>query len=529
MVGLPEDSPRWKLSMLAEELAEPLRLLRVSMKAREAVIIYAPSGGPLRVIASEPLGGSVFTPEEPVRSNIQWSPVAATARHVRLTSLMRPVSLDFDRALILPFADGHGHGEVILGSAAALDAETLATVRRFARDIDALRARVHETRHRDLDRAYRVVARAATSDVSLDRVFDITLAAARNLLEGDVAYLSLPVDDNYFVFTRTLGINTDPFRDLRVGSGEGLGGAARETGHPIRSLNYEEDRNLRAAMREETRGEGINSALAVPVRDGGTVEAVLYVASRRPRAYSEDDERVLADFANAALLGLDRSNLDESRREVVRDQERARLAQSLHDDLVRRLTQIGFAAEELEHQSTGDSRSRAASISASVDECMSLVRDELRHLLQSDRASECTLGDVAERVFAVPSVSGMSRTADFSSGGVSGAGMHVRVPADIGEAMCRVGQEAVFNAENHSKGDRCSMSFEVHPGVCVMSVSDDGRSFDAHEPFEGHYGIEFMKREARKVGGEVRFDRTPSGGLSVTASFPIGSDQAVSS
>ncbi len=32
--------------MLAEELAEPLRLLRVSMKAREAVIIYAPSGGP---------------------------------------------------------------------------------------------------------------------------------------------------------------------------------------------------------------------------------------------------------------------------------------------------------------------------------------------------------------------------------------------------------------------------------------------------------------------------------------------------
>ncbi len=200
----------------------------------------------------------------------------------------------------------------------------------------------------------------------------------------------MPVDDNYFVFTRTLGINTDPFRDLRVGSGEGLGGAARETGHPIRSLNYEEDRNLRAAMREETRGEGINSALAVPVRDGGNVEAVLYVASRRPRAYSEDDERVLADFANAALLGLDRSNLDESRREVVRDQERARIAQSLHDDLVRRLTQIGFAAEELEYQSTGDSRSRAASISASVDECMSLVRDELRHLLQSERASECT-------------------------------------------------------------------------------------------------------------------------------------------
>lgn len=511
--------PRWRLTMLAEELTAPLRQLRVSMRAQEALILYAPHGSTIRVIASDPLTEFAFMPEEPVHMGARWRTAPWTERRIRITSLMRPVARDFDRALALPFADNHGRGLVILGTAAPVDAVALASVKRFAREIDAQRSRVNQMRHKDIDRAYRVVARAATSDLSLDRVFDITLAAARDLLDGDVAYLSLPVDDDYFAFTRTLGIQTGKFRDLRVGLGEGLGGAAREMGRPVRSLNYEADSNLRSAPREETRSEGIYSALAVPVQDHGNVEAVLYVASRRPRAYSEDDERVLADFANATMLGLDRSDLDESRREMVREQERARLAQTLHDDLVRRLTQIGFAAEELKHQPMGANQSQASSISASVSECMSIVRGELRNLLQDSRSKDSTLNAVAERIFKVPALSGMRRIADFAKGG-GGSVAHLRVPTDIADAMCAVGQEAVFNAENHSKGSQCYVSFDVQPGVCVMSISDNGTTFPGESPGSGHYGLDFIKREVRKVGGQVEFLPSASGGLDVRASFP---------
>jgi signal transduction histidine kinase len=515
----PLNPPRWRLAMLAEELTGPLRQLRVSMRAQEAIILYAPRGSTIRVIASDPLTESAFMPEEPVQLGARWRTGPWTEQRIRVTSLMRPAVKDFERALAIPFADSRGRGLVILGSAAPVDAAALATVKRFAREIDVQRSRIDQTRHRDIDRAYRVVARAATSDLSLDRVFDITLAAARDLLDGDVAYLSLPVDDDYFAFTRTLGIQTGKFRDLRVGLGEGLGGAARERGRPVRSLNYQADHNLRSAPREETRSEGLYSALAVPVQDHGNVEAVLYVASRRPRAYSEDDERVLADFANATMLGLDRSDLDESRREMVREQERARLAQTLHDDLVRRLTQIGFAAEELKHQPTGVNQSQAASISASVSECMSIVRGELRDLLQDARNQDTTLNAVAERIFKVPAMSGMRRIADFATGG-RGSVAHLRVPADIADAMCAVGQEAVFNAENHSKGSQCHVSFDVQPGVCVMSVSDNGTTFSGESPGSGHYGLDFIRREVRKVGGHVEFLRSADGGLDVRASFP---------
>lgn len=122
--------------MLADELAERLRILRVSVQASEAVIVYAPRGGALRVIAAEPLADAVFTPEEPVQSSLRWTPTASTVRHVRLTSLMRPVTLEFDRALMLPFADHHGRGAVILGAARATSADALATMRHFAREID---------------------------------------------------------------------------------------------------------------------------------------------------------------------------------------------------------------------------------------------------------------------------------------------------------------------------------------------------------------------------------------------------------
>ncbi|WP_424809836.1 GAF domain-containing protein [Rhodococcus sp. 27YEA15] len=472
------------------------------------------------MIAAEPLAS--FIPEEPVRSNIRWSPVASTGRHVRLTSLMRPITLDFDRALTLPFADNRGRFVVVMGSATEVTgAESHAEIRHFAREVGAIRARIHETRHREIDHAYRIVARAATSDISLERIFDITLAAARNLVDGDVAYLSLPVDDDHFAFVRTLGINTNRFRHLRVGPGEGLGGMARETGSPARTLNHEEYCKFHAAMSEETYEEGINSALAVPVHDNDNdnLEAILYVASRRMRAYSDADEQVLVAFANAALLGLDRSNLDESRREAVRDQERARLAQTLHDDLVRRLTQIGFAAEEIGTSLTGKNKSAAATISASVSECMSIVRDELHNLLQSDQTGGSTLGEVAEKIFSVPSLSGMKRSVDYLPH-MGREYVNIRISEDIADAMCKVGQEAVFNAETHSGGNSCKLTFGIRNGMCEMTVTDNGNSHDTAISPKGHYGIEFIRREVRRVGGEVQFTNSYLGGLEVRSRFP---------
>nr|WP_179278533.1 GAF domain-containing protein [Rhodococcus sp. 06-418-1B] len=437
-----------------------------------------------------------------------------------ITSTMRSFSVDLNRALVLPFVNGQGRGFVVVGATTrAAGPVELAAVSDLSDEVHRLRVGISDARHRDIDRAYRAVARAATSDLALDRVFDLTLAAARNLTAGDVAYLAMPVDDDQFAFTQTLGITTSDFMDLRVGHGEGLGGAVREGGRPVRSLNYAEDERLRRAMRDETRNEGIVSAMAVPVRDGDRIEAILYVASRTPRAYNEDDEGVLADFASATLLGLGRGGLDASRQEFIRQQERTRLARTLHDDLVRRLTRIGFNAEILERNADENS-SHASAISASVIECMSLVRNELRDLIEVGSEQHTSLSGIADRIFAVPSLGGFTRSARFGPTGSASDG-ELRIPDDVAEAMVRIGQEAVFNAEHHSGGTWCSVTFRPDTDRCFLEIANDGKIIATPTIRDGHHGLNLIRQEARRVGGEVQFVQRAAGGLTVTTEFPM--------
>ncbi|MGA4670801.1 GAF domain-containing protein [Propionibacteriaceae bacterium Y1923] len=508
---------RWHPDALADELAEPLHNLRLGQFASDAVVVFAPHRQPPRVVAWDSPLAPLFTVDEPVELNVRWPRRPASCREVSIASTMRPVTLDFDSAVVIPFTTDTGRGLVLFGSSPHPDEAAAGQVQEFSRQLDDLRRELGATRHADVDRAYRTVARAASSELAPDQVFDVTLAAARLLVGAEVAYLGLPVDDENFYFHRSLGIRTRDFLDLRVAWGEGLGGAARALERPVRSLSYRDDTNLHRAPVQETLAEGIVSALAVPVRDRGPVEAVLYVASRRPRAYSEDDERILADFASATHLGLDRADLETARTARIREQERARIARSLHDDLIRRLTSIGFAADSLQERVGDDLAGQVAAITEDLGAAMALVRGELRDLVAHNDDHDQGLDEVAERILAVPSLGSMTRATSFAGPLVAD---QARVSPEVAEAMTRVGQEAVFNSETHSGGTRCSVSFDIAAHRCTMSITDDG-SGQLDHPREGHYGMDLIRREVQRVGGTVSFEAGPTGGFEVHANFPL--------
>ena len=50
--------------------------------------------------------------------------------------------------------------------------------------------------------------------------------------------------------------------------------------------------------------EGIRSALAVPIVIGQDVEGLLYVCSRTPRSFSDNDEAVLMRLADHAATAI---------------------------------------------------------------------------------------------------------------------------------------------------------------------------------------------------------------------------------
>jgi GAF domain-containing protein len=209
--------------------------------------------------------------------------------------------------------------------------------------------------NRDLQQAMKEVAAAAVDCADVADALTTLLVSAQCLFDSDVAYLSLPDHDlGTFSFDQLLGIRTSDFRHLRIREGQGLGGLARSLRRPVRSLNCARDSRLHAAPVAETTSEGIVSAMATPIIVDDQVQAVRYVGDRTLRPFSETDEEVLGEFAAYATLGLKRPATEAYRRDVLRRQEQERLAYDLHDTAVRGLLEIGFAAEQVCENLSGD-------------------------------------------------------------------------------------------------------------------------------------------------------------------------------
>lgn len=457
--------------------------------------------------------GSVFQPQEPV--TLSRDLVDGTHTSFVVRSLMRSARLRSTCPVVIPFADETVEGRLILGGAqSAIPPQALRELVDFYRSQDA---EIEALRHRDVDSAYQLIARASTSPLTSAQLVDLLLASGRRLMGSDVAYLSLPGLNDDFVFSRTLGVRTEQFRTLRVGPHQGLGGAVRDADSPVFVTNYQSDRRVGPGLRNITKQEGIYSALASPVHDGDDIAAVMYVASRSPLAYSSSDAHLLEELSQAVLLTLQHDEFDAHRRAVIREEERRRLALDLHDRLGRHLTRIAFATEDLHDQlPTSDLDLQLDGISAAVEECQALIRAQLDSLLDCDRPTHRPLRAVTEEIDRVPRLTGMRRSLVFRPPSLS----HRLVTERLAESMVRVGQEAVFNAERHSDGRLCVITVGREDGDWVLTVEDDGCGIKPETHAPSGRGQQFMREAVSSVGGSVRLEAAAARGLIVRCTFP---------
>lgn len=444
-----------------------------------------------------------------------------------LSSTLRPLGLMLRSALVVPWADPHGKGIVIVGQTGATPvmSETATNVVRHLstsvrKTVSTGRRQGAVEINRDLQQAMKEVAAAAVERFDVGETLSTLLGSARRLFDSDVAYLSLPEHDNEtFTFDQMLGIHTSDFRHLRIREGQGLGGLSRSRRQPVRSPNYARDSRLHAAPVTETAREGIVSAMATPVVVDEEVQAVLYVGDRKLRPFSETDEDVLGEFADYATLGLKRRTTEAYRRDVLRRQEQERLAYDLHDTAVRGLLEIGFTAEQGCETAGGDTDVRAnlASIAAAAERCMEALRGRLDELL--DSASERTASEVLEEI-AEASLQPDAGHRFLVHGSDS------MLPDAVADALVRIGQEALVNVDLHA-GNSAAVGLEVTADEGVLTVADAGPGASTNpadsteSPEHSHLGLRAMQRAADRVHGQVERRSPPGpGGFLVRATVP---------
>lgn len=228
---------------------------------------------------------------------------------------------------VAPLEDDEG-SRLLVGRAGgeSFDHEELALLRGMARVL-ALTVRLLrgfnalQQRQALLERSSEI-QRAITRRAPLQEVLEVIAEGARELVRDDMAALRMiaPDDPAATVVVAASGVTPEVLQQIQRGSvGEGAGGRAIAEEGLVIVENYS---TMPTALQPFSKLE-LQSAMAAPVHERGTIVGSLTVASYRPgRSYSEAEQQMLVAFAEHASLAL----MDAKTVETM-------LHQAVHDSL----------------------------------------------------------------------------------------------------------------------------------------------------------------------------------------------------
>jgi len=200
-------------------------------------------------------------------------------------------------------------------------------------------------------------------------------------------------------------------------------------------------------------------------------------------------------------------------------EERLLIAQELHDVVAHHMSLINVQAGVALH--LADRRPE------NVEPALRAIRDasseglaELRSLvdvLRSDHAPAPRTPTV--RLAALDDLVERSRVAGLEVT-VTRTGAFGEVPAAVDLAAYRIVQEAITNVVRHAQARRATVTLDHGTDALTVTVEDDGLGADPDRIAEGN-GLSGMRERARALGGRVDIDRSPLGGLRLTARVPV--------
>ncbi|WP_447976934.1 PAS domain S-box protein [Candidatus Nitrospira bockiana] len=236
-------------------------------------------------------------------------------------------------------------------------------------------------------------------------------------------------------------------------------------------------------------------------------------------------ERRLADEERREAM--QRLKTLSGRLEVIREEERARIARELHDELGVGLTCLKIdlcrLAAKVEHVSEGTSRqdllNKLHAMTEFVDATIASVQrlvTELRPTVLDDlglvAALEWQTQDFQRRT-------GIPCRLQVDEADIS-------VDAERATAIFRICQEALTNVARHAKAGQVRVRLTQEHGVVCLDVTDDGQGIPPDKLADPRsLGLLGMRERADLVGGEVLVRRSPEGGTTVSLRLPTARER----
>lgn len=213
--------------------------------------------------------------------------------------------------------------------------------------------------------------------------------------------------------------------------------------------------------------------------------------------------------AQQTLAGMTRKLIE------AQEQERARIARELHDDINQRLAMLSIELQILQNNPS-EIEERAKKLRKHTAEISNDVQ-ALSHELHPAKLEY--LGAVAGMRSWCKEFSN-SQGIEINFKAENGAPL----PFEIGITLFRILQEALHNAAKHSGVKRLEVQVLEQSREIHLTIRDEGKGFDVEEARQGTgLGLASMEERVRLVNGTMAIESKLMGGTTIRVRIPLAS------
>ena len=212
---------------------------------------------------------------------------------------------------------------------------------------------------------------------------------------------------------------------------------------------------------------------------------------------------------------------DISERKRVTE-ERERISQDLHDDVLQSLYAVGMGLEHMRQRITRISPTNARRLDGSVAQLNGVIR-QVRSFIPRMQTPAIHQGAFDQALLAI-----------VDSLTVTGMGdIQVDIDKSAADRLLRsqsgpvlgIAKEALSNSLRHAGAAHRRVTVQLYRGKFRLEVSDDGKGFSPAARKSSGMGLANMKTRARKLGARLTIRSRPGKGTQVVLDIPIPAPQ----
>ncbi|HBA66642.1 MAG TPA: hypothetical protein DCZ48_10805, partial [Methylococcaceae bacterium] len=295
--------------------------------------------------------------------------------------------------------------------------------------------------------------------------------------------------------------------------------------HPLKLFHPDYHELIRARIHHSMVDKAINPFIEEKiVRLDGTfadvlVSTVPFTDEKGPMIFVVVMDITERKRAEAELQANKKQYQDLSNHlELIREEERARIAREIHDELGSFLTVLKMDLSWLDKRLSPDNgkyREKIRVMNRQIEEAIQAVKKIITDLRPS----------ILDHLGLLPAIEWLVENFQQRSGIDCLLTMpkeDLRLDPDRSTAVFRIAQEALTNIIQHAEASRVSIIVEADNQNLLMTISDNGRGDALQQSLlKDGFGVRGMQERARYFAGELTIQSNPGEGALIKLTLPI--------